>query len=660
MTKKRILYGLLALLTLYLCYLAYIFILSPKTNLQSIYLIPKDAVFIIESERPVESWQQISESKAWQHLQGNAYFSELTENIQRVDTVFNDNHKLFEFFDGRSLFISVHMVSPKDYGLFYVLDLKRLAKLQLLKTYLNTLLNEGYVLSKRTYHEHEILEVHDRESKETMYLAFIKNQLVASYTHTLVEASIDQYQEPVLGRNLNFIEINQKVGHEDLFRLYVQYNYFDEYVKRFTDRPSDWVRRVSENFLFSGFYFDLDSKSTLTANGYTNISSVNEYYLEALQKSGTAERSIPTIAPKRTALYISYGFNSFPEFYQNFELAQQNDPKQFESYQQGIEKVEKFIKINVKENFVSWIGNEIAVLQIQSQISESKNDMALVLKANDADDAKRNLDFVVEQIRKKTPVKFKAVDYKGYEINFLSIKGFFKMLLGGRFNEFDKPYFTQIEDFVVFSDNPNTLKGIIDHFIEGAVLTASEAFRDFDEKFDSESTVFVYSNIPILYDNLYGLADATTKQKMRKNKDFIICFPQVGLQLTPEDDLFESRLVINYQDVEEVKRNNEFTAEKQHPNTQSKITSSEEITDAIFNLKPIYPNDLNAKSFSKLYANGATKFEVDLKDGLKHGRYTEYYPNGNERITGRFRNDIQVGTWRYFDKEGKLVHKKRF
>ena len=67
------------------------------------------------------------------------------------------------------------MISPKDYGIFYVLDLKRIAKLQLLKTYLNTLLDDGYVLSKRTYHEHEILEVHDRESKETMYLAFIKS-----------------------------------------------------------------------------------------------------------------------------------------------------------------------------------------------------------------------------------------------------------------------------------------------------------------------------------------------------------------------------------------------------------------------------------------------------------------------------------------------------
>jgi hypothetical protein len=552
------------------------------------------------------------------------------------------------------------MISPKDYGIFYVLDLKRIAKLQLLKTYLNTLLDDGYVLSKRTYHEHEILEVHDRESKETMYLAFIKNQLVASYTHTLVEASIDQYSEPVLGRNLNFLEINQKVGHEDLFRMYVQYHYFDDYVQMYSDRPSDWVKRVSENFLFSGFYFDLDENSTLTANGYTNISGVNEYYLEALQKSGTAKRSVPEVAPNSTALYISYGFDSFAEFYKNFEIVQQNDPEQFESYQTSIAKVEKFLKIDVKERFISWIGDEIAVLQIQSHINKGKNDMALVLKANDAQAAKTHLDFVVEQIRKKTPVKFKAVNYKDYEINFLSIKGFFKMLLGGRFDEFDKPYFTQIDDFVIFSDSPNTLKGIIDKVSEGEILATSKEFKSFDEKFDSESTVLVYSNVPLLFDNMYALADAPTKQKMLKNKDFIICFPQVGLQLTPEDDLFESRLVLKYQDVGEVKKAMKQEGSVDITTVKKPVSDSMEITDAIFDLKPMYPTDLNAKSFRKQYANGNTWFEVDLKDGLKHGRYEEFYPDGTRKIRGRFREDEQVGTWRYYDKTGDQVHKKRF
>ena len=89
------------------------------------------------------------------------------------------------------------------------------------------------------------------------------------------------------------------------------------------------------------------------------------------------------------------------------------------------------------------------------------------------------------------------------------------------------------------------------------------------------------------------------------------------------------------------------------------ITSTE-ITDAVFNLKPIYPNDLNAKSFTKKYANGDVRFQVELKDGLKHGRYEAFYPNGIRKIRGRFRDDEQVGTWRYYNEDGEQVHKKRF
>ncbi len=660
MTKKRILFTVMALMLIYIGYLLYILVLSPKTNLQSIYLIPNNAVFVVESDHPVESWKKVSNSDAWAHLNKNDYFAELTENIQKVDTIFNENHKLFEFFDGRSLFISIHMVAPKDYGIFYVLDLKRIANLKLLKTYLNTLLNDNYTMSKRNYHNHEILEIYDQKSKETMHLAFIKNQLIASYTHTLVEASIDQYEEPKLGRDLNFLEITKKVGYEDLFRLYLQYGFVDDYYKRFSDKPTEWIKNVSQNFLFSGFSFDLTKNSTITANGFTNIHFENENYLEALQKSGSSKRTIPKIAPKRTALYVSYGFDSFSEFHENFETVQKaNNSKDFENYEAGIAKVEKFLKIDVKENFVSWIGDEIALLQIKSNIVKGKNELALILKSKDVDEAKTNLDFVLKQIKKKTPVKFKTVDYKNHAINFLSIKGFFKILLGKRFEGFDKPYFTLIDEYVVFSDNPNTLKSIIDGVIEKETLSTSENFVAFDKKFERESSVFAYSNIPVLYDNMYALADLNTKKQLRKNKDFIICFPEVGFQLTPEDNLFESRLVVSYQDVNKVKKNAQFQ-DKEFSKPRPVASNNNEDPDAIFNLKPIYPTDLNAKSFSKKYASGTTLFEVELKDGLKQGRYQSFYPNGDKKITGRFRNDEQVGIWRYFDQEGELLHKKRF
>lgn len=648
------LYGFLTFLVIYLCYLAYIFILSPKTNLQSIYLIPKDAVFIIESDKPVESWAKVSESEVWQHLQQNNYFANLTENIQKVDTVFNDNHRLFEFFDDRSLFISIHMISKRDYGIFYVLDLKRIAKLNLLKTYINTLLNDNFTMSKRTYHGQEILELYDRKSKETMHLAFIKNQLVASYTHTLVEASIDQYQEPILGRDLNFLEINSKIGYEDLFRLYLQYDFLDEYYHRFSTEPNEWVDRVSENLLFSGFHMDLDENNTITANGFTNISADNHNYLAALQRSGKAERGVPQIATDRTALYVSYGFDSFKEFYANFEGIKKQNPEQFENYTQGLQKVEKFLKIDVQENFVSWIGDEIALVQIQSKIETRKNEMALVLKTNDPEEATRNLDFVLKQIKKKTPVKFKAITYKEHQINFLSIKGFFKLLLGNRFKSFDKPYFTQIGTYIVFSNNPNTLKGMIEDYLAGNTLSALPEYQNFNTKFEKESSLFVYSNVPLLFDNLKSIANGEMRIDMQKNKDFIVCFPQVGFQLTPEDELFESRLVVNFSKVDPTPTKIEISKPKIQKDAETAIS------DTVFNLKPIYPDDLTANEFVKKYSNGNIRFEVELKDGLKHGRYREFYKNGAERMTGKFRKDKQVGTWRYYNDKGEQLLKKRF
>ena len=194
------------------------------------------------------------------------------------------------------------------------------------------------------------------------------------------------------------------------------------------------------------------------------------------------------------------------------------------------------------------------MLQIKSKVTSNQSDLALVISTNSIEDATAQLDFIQHQIKKRTPVKFKAVDYQGHQINFLSIKGFFKMLFGGKFNEFDKPYFTTIDDYVVFSDNPNTLKSMIADFEKGETLVKSEEFVAFNHQFDDESSLFVYSNSPLVYDYLYAFADATTKSNMHKNKDYLICFPQVGFQLTPKDNLFETKLITYYQDPAVVKK----------------------------------------------------------------------------------------------------------
>jgi hypothetical protein len=664
--KKKILLSILTVFIGFLAYQAYVFFIAPTDNLNSIYLIPKDAVYIVETQKPIDNWDDISKSDIWKHLQTNAYFKDLTKNLNKLDGIFSQQKKLVDFIGNRSILISAHMIKKKQYALFYVIDLQKLSKLNLLKNNLNSVINKSYKVSKRNYHNHSITEIYDKKNRETIYLSFIKNQMIASYTHTLVEASIDQFEEPIIGRNLDFIEISKKVGDDNLFRFYMQYQYLDDYLYYFTDQPNNMITAVSKSLMFSGFSFDLKSNNVMLANGFTNAKQNTASYLKALQKSGKGKRSIAKIAPKRTALYMSYAFDSFLEFYENFEIIQRENKAQFKTFQDNKDKIENYLKINIKDHFLSWIGTEIAVLQIQSSsISKSKNDVALVIKANNIKDAKSNLDFIVKQIRKRTPVKFKAINYKGFDINFLSIKGFFKVFLGSLFDQFEKPYYTIIDDYVVFSNHPNALKSIINDYIGEETLNKSKDFQKFNSYFDKKSSVFAYINTPVLYKNLYEYADRNTKSKIKKNKDYIICFPQVGFQLTPYINMFESKFVVNYIDPEVVKNKDQFKdlpiigpTNDSNNNDNTNILEIEQRD--IFNIRDIYPSDLNAKEYIKKFKNGKVRMKISLKNGQKNGAYREYHLNGEVKIKGRYKKDQQVGTWKAYDINGDLIKKKRF
>ncbi|TYA71793.1 DUF3352 domain-containing protein [Seonamhaeicola marinus] len=666
--KKKPLLLLLTALLIFICYQVYNFYLDNNDNIQSIYLVPKDAVYVIETQEPIDNWESITKSKIWKHLQKNTYFRNLTEHLSAVDTIFNNQKGLLERIGNRELLISAHVFSPKKYDFFYVVDLQKLSKLNIIKNHLNTFVSSNYKVNKRKYHNHEIIEVYDFTERETLYISFIKNQLIASYTHILVEASIDQYLEPEIGRNLNYIEVKKEIGYSDMFRLYFQYDYLEDYLKVFSSKPNDIVSALNTSLNWSGFHFDLD-ENRIVANGVTNTNEQASAYLKALQNSGEGKRDIPEIAPNETAFYLSFSFDSFSKFYENFETILKEDPEQFKSYLDGTEKVENLLDIDLKEHFMSWIDDEIALLQLPSSVSNSKKNIALVLKTNDVEDAKDNLSFILKQIKKKSPVKFKEVNYKGYEINFMSIKGFFKILLGKLFNDIEKPYFSIIEDYVVFSNDPNTIKTIIDKYKAEETLEKFKPYTDFNSQFDKRSSIFAFVNTPTLYNAIYDYVDYKKKLDLKANKDYFICFPQIGFQFSPDGEFFDSKLIMNFEDPEAVKEVYTFKNLEQslkenisaHAPVQPIISKTDIVNeDTIFNVSEIYPSDLSAKEYIKTYKNGTTKVSVQLKDGVKHGRYKEYHENGALKISGKYKDNKQKGTWRAYDKDEKLIFKKSF
>jgi antitoxin component YwqK of YwqJK toxin-antitoxin module len=63
---------------------------------------------------------------------------------------------------------------------------------------------------------------------------------------------------------------------------------------------------------------------------------------------------------------------------------------------------------------------------------------------------------------------------------------------------------------------------------------------------------------------------------------------------------------------------------------------------------------------SPLYDNGLPRFKGEYLDGEMHGYWEFYRKDGSLMRTGHFDNGVQTGTWKTYDRAGKLVSEKTF
>ncbi len=645
MKKLFLLLFLLCLLTV-----AYISFnrLFPKEEFNAIFLIPEDAVYILETDEPIKAWREVSGSKLWKHLRKQPYFNELTNSADELYQIIEANPAVFQLIGTRTVAISAHVYQPKTYDFLYLIDLENAAKLQVVQGYLEHIPLKNYTIKQRTFKNQSITEFVNTKDNSSIFVSFIGNFLLCSFQKKLIEDAITQKDQPTIALNPKFTEINNLAGTTGLFRLYMQYAYIDEYMQCYLQNQDQYINSLSKSLMYSGanFRFEEDG-NVLNLKGYTNINDSANSFVKALLLSGRGQLKAQAVIPQRTAFYFSLSCADYDTFFSNFENTLQAS-NEWDEYKANIEKAEKFLNISVKKNFIDWIGQEITVVQTQPKGLGKDNELALIFKAKNIDLAKENLHYIAEQVRKRTPVKFRELDYNGYKIGYLSVKGFFRLFLGSFFEKLEKPYFTVIEDYVIFSNHPQTIKNIINDYVAGNTLAKSPEFEEFIDKFKEASNVFVYTKTPILKTTLKNYVSAQTWQQLNTNQPYIACFQQIGFQLSAENDVFATQFSSTFTD--------DFSKLNPLPPAPVPVLDSAALPEP----PEIELEDLGADVYEEKFPNGKIKIEAKIKNGKKHGYYTEYFANGEKKVKGEYANDLRHGTWRYYDEYGTVLRKREF
>lgn len=60
------------------------------------------------------------------------------------------------------------------------------------------------------------------------------------------------------------------------------------------------------------------------------------------------------------------------------------------------------------------------------------------------------------------------------------------------------------------------------------------------------------------------------------------------------------------------------------------------------------------------YDNGQKWSESSYKNGLKHGHSITFFPNGNVRYVGEYKEDEKSGTWTFYNEEGEVTQEETY
>ncbi|RMG29929.1 MAG: DUF3352 domain-containing protein [Bacteroidetes bacterium] len=514
--------------------------------------VPEDFVYVIESDQPINDWQNLSKSRVWQYLKQHEYFAEISESADYLDSLLNHNQTLVRLIKLGDLVISAHMTSRDDYEFIFLVDLKNAGKLGKLQAFLTPLFeNLNYQVSRESYFNIDILRLYDPESDETLSLAILDNILVGSYDDQLIRKAIAQTESGSITDNLDFAQVRQRTNRDDLYTIYLNYHYLDDLILAYTSPMPELLEGIDEVLSFSSFDLSLSDEEA-AFRGYMKQVDTVPSFLSVFRDVGQGRVLAPGIMPARTAMFTSVGFDDFEDFYQRWlSYYREQKPDEYKKLEKNIGRTEKLLKINFEEDFFSWMTDEVAMAIIPTNEAGDQYDYYAMLHFDDYELAKEKLDFVREQIRKRTPLKFRAVDYRGFPIQYLDLNGFFKLFFKKMFSRIEKPHYTFIDDYVVFSNDTTALQYVIDEYLQNNTLKSQEYFEDFREEFRNKSNIFAYIQNAYFFEYMLQNVDSDVRQNLIKNKQYLLSFPQIGLQVSPGGNMYEAFLLAQFAPFEE-------------------------------------------------------------------------------------------------------------
>ncbi len=445
--------------------------------------IPSSAAVIIEVNRFDKLYQGLEKS-GWVKLsEKDDLFQKSNAQLQQLSQALLKNPESQSFFTSSPFFVSLHMIGTNHSTFLFT---RGIGDQSTQWQQIQEKIRQSYQPQAREYDGATIFSAKVEEI-DLVYSSY-QNVLFISPEVALIEDAIRQINSGIsLLQDARFKKLRSTANKKDDANIYVQYkNAPDFFGQFFSKGQTSWLKDLSQ-----WTELDMVCKSDgLLMNGLSFSSDSIHHTLTLFSDNDPQRLSLFEVAPKNTAIAVFMGVNDFGKYHQKYK-EQLRANNQLMRYLKNVETIGKVE--DVENDFLSWIESEFGFFITETKTAPAENSFA-VFKTKDQQLAIRSLGRLSNDYTEK---------YRGYQLNQISYNSLFGTLMGDLFQDIKKPYYTALDNYIVFANSQAGLRAVINSWLARNTLAYDNHFSQFYDHLNPRSNVLVYAKNPAAW-KLYG------------------------------------------------------------------------------------------------------------------------------------------------------------
>lgn len=496
--------------------------------------IDPEVVFFAQSDDiRAALYKLTNETEYWPVLLSDSLLHRFQEQFGYLDSLVSSHGWLNELIELRKSTIALNRSSSGDYNFTFYLELPPGDFLQSFGDFIRSVNGEQSIVMQRDFERAVIHTVNLAGPEELLFYTVYKGLFITSFDESLVERSIQQLNSKAsLSRDQAFQRIHKTAGKNVESNLYIRIPNFIAWAgEHLTDRFFSLVEEL-EKF---GTWTEIDllvNSDDLLFNGYTISDDTSAALLDRFRHVAQPIR-VPQILPYNVPWMMHWGIDDFKEF-----LRTSSSPDELKSVFSGYERD---FGIDLESGFVSWVGHELVLTTFPPRTGRSHP--MVIIHSEDVVQAALALGEMESKVNRKNRTPAFILTNKDYNIRKLGLNRLFSDLFGAPFPVMEDCYYVTLKDYIVFSDNHQSLVQVIDDFYNQKTLSESVSYQAFSDNISDRSNIYLYCKLkepdPALEAVVEGAGATNLLNALSRFEGF-------ALQFTFINNMFYTSMFLSY------------------------------------------------------------------------------------------------------------------